>query len=130
MEIGSLSEEIETAYALKEEEGSVCWNGRNVRQLEELGFLSASSPLFCARHQVFNSLHHRQGFIKPLMNRAPDESKASIEAGYDERRGVFVEGKWVWTWNDKDDQDLDSNTGEAPRDLDSADSRDRDVEKN
>lgn len=105
---------------------SVHWNGR-YWTIPGADFPTVC-PLF-AQHEVPRSLYDRQGYIKPTMARPPDESEAGIEVGYDERRGVFVEGKWTWSWKDKDGKETDPNTNERTQASDPPDSRDRDFDK-
>ena len=110
MEIDPLSEEIESTFGYHISSGAVRWNGRDIQALDKMA-LSANT------------------YRKLNMSRPPDESEASIEAGYDDKRGTFVEGKWTWTWKDKDDKETSSDGKEDAAPRDPPDSGDRDFDK-
>jgi len=124
MDIDSLSEQVETTCTLDAADETVSWNGRDIQELEGrspfAGFLAVRQD---APH---GSLHARRIQIKPNMARPPDESQASLEGGYDEKRGAFVEGKWTWTWKSTESS---SEKNEEPTRADPPDARDRDFDK-
>ncbi|MES2272779.1 MAG: hypothetical protein V4487_01105 [Chlamydiota bacterium] len=128
MDISAISEQTETEYTFSIANESVLWNGRDVQELRGLGF-PAIMHTFSTKQETHRSLDNCRIHVAPKMSRAADESKAEIKGGYDEDRGVFVEGSWTWTWKDHDDKNTSSSDNAGTSLSDPPDSRDRDFDK-
>ncbi len=126
MDIDALSEQTQETLVNTIDE-DVHWNGRYVQEVDGID-ISAIMRAFPV-NKMHRSLHNCKIERKPSMSRPSDESEAEIKAGYDERRGGFIEGKWTWTWKDKDDSNSSAENGGNAAAPDSPDSRDRDFDK-
>ena len=101
MEIGEIVWPTGAAYDFDDRDANLREDYRGIQKTEsclmvlEDGFMGTGCLL------PLSSTHTIQ--VQPIMSRPPNNSEASIEAGYDEKRGAFIEGKWTWTWQDKED---------------------------
>jgi hypothetical protein len=127
MDIDALSDQTQSTYAFNARDEDTRWNGRNIRESEMVN-LSVVTDFFSIKHELRRSLTQCKIQREFTMSRPPDESEASLSAGYDENRGAFIEGKWTWTWNDNNGKESlsDGNQGTAPSDP--PDSGDRDFD--
>lgn len=133
------NESLDAFLTLKED----CWNGRKVE--------TASLGTYCNAFQALaqsNLIAIRTIFLETMssnpatrlpyskeklsrmlcMARAADRSDIIIEAGHDENRGTYIQGRLTWSWENKDtDSSSENDRTQPPAQPDPPDSRDRDT---
>jgi hypothetical protein len=127
MEIGELSDSVEFDDLFDAMDKQTRWNGRNVHKSAE-SVLPNPLPLYSTNHNAAGLGNSVLPLRAPTMARPPDESKAEVIGGYNDKQGLFVEGKWTWSWGsntEKDPNTADTNT-ESTTPTDPPDSRDKD----